>query len=146
MQAGVHAHYVLAFMGPYLSQIGMDQRDQITMESEDHAGPLWALTSPRQCQLVCMHPRCLCAQAHISAKLGWIREIKVSINQKNISDLSEHMIWPKNGRLHTCTLFACMHRPISQPNLVRLERLGYVWNSENIQDLSEYIIHPKHTS
>ena len=31
------------------------------------------------CKLACMHAMCLCAQAHISAKLGQIREIKVSM-------------------------------------------------------------------
>ena len=43
-------------------------------------------------------------------------------------------------------LSACMHRPISQPNWVRLERWKYLLNRGNIKDLSEYIIQPKHAS
>ena len=75
------------------------------MKSGDHAGPLsahmtWAcyvlvclgssqlnwVKSKRSkyhltqtCKLACMHAMCLHARAHISAKLKWIREIKVSM-------------------------------------------------------------------
>ena len=60
-------------------------------------------------------------------------------------DLSEHKSWPKHASLHACMLYACMHRPISQPNQVSSERSKYLWNQDNMSDLSEHIIHPKHT-
>jgi len=49
------------------------------MESGDHAGPLKAHNMTGAGKLVCMHAMCLHAQAHISAKYGWIREIKISM-------------------------------------------------------------------
>ena len=49
------------------------------MESGEHAGPFGAQHLTRARKLKCMLPMCLHAQAHISAKLGWIREIKISM-------------------------------------------------------------------
>ena len=43
-------------------------------------------------------------------------------------------------------LCACMHGPISQPNLNRSERSKYLWNQEKRPDLSDHILHPKHAS
>ena len=58
-----------------------------------------------------------------------------------MQDLSEPIIQPEHTSLHACTLYACMLRPISQPNWVGSERWRYIWNRENIQDISENIQH-----
>ena len=92
------------------------------------------------------HTMSLHVQAHISDKLVWIRESRYLWNQENMLDLSEHMIWPEHASLQACTLFACMLRPISQPNWVGSERWRYIWNRDNIPDLLECSIQPKHAS
>ena len=71
---------------------------------------------------------------------------KYLLNQENMPDFSEHIIWPEHSSLHACTLCACMQGPISQPNWVGSERSKYLWNQDNIPDLSEHISQPKHTS
>ena len=52
---------------------------KVSMESGEHARPLWVHNFTQACKLACMHTMCLCAQAYISAKLVQIREIKVFI-------------------------------------------------------------------
>ena len=49
------------------------------MESEEHTGPLLAHNWTQAHKLACMHAMCLHARAYMSAKLGKIREIKVSM-------------------------------------------------------------------
>ena len=100
----MHAHYVLVCLGSYLSRIGMDQRDQ-SIYGIRKTGPtfLSTYTSQRAHKLMCMHPMCLCAQANISAKLGRIREIKVSIE----SGKHAGPFWVHNMTI-ACKL-ACMH-------------------------------------
>ena len=50
-----------------------------------------------------MHAVCLCAQTHISAKLGWIREIKISMESgEHAGPLLAHNL------TQACKL-ACMH-------------------------------------
>ena len=104
MQASVQARYVLSWMGPYLSRIGMDQRDQ-SIYGIRKTGPtfLSTYTSHQAHKLMCMHPMCLCAQANISVKLGRIREIKVSMES------GEHVgpLWAHN--LTQAHKLACMH-------------------------------------
>ena len=73
------ARYMLVYTGPYFSQIGSDQRDQgIYAIREACWTYLTALYDPST-QASVHAPLCLRAQAHISAKLGQIREIKVSM-------------------------------------------------------------------
>ena len=85
MQACMHACYVLACEGPYLSQkLGRINEIKVSMESGGHAGPLWAQNLTQAHNLAFMHAMFLCAWAHISAKLGWIRKMKVSM------ELGEH--------------------------------------------------------
>ena len=47
------------------------------MEWGEDDRPVPAHNMTEACKLVCMHSMCLHAQDHISAILGWIREIKV---------------------------------------------------------------------
>ena len=47
------------------------------MESGEHTKPILVYITTQAQKLVCMHAMCLRAQAHISAKLGRIRKIKV---------------------------------------------------------------------
>ena len=61
-------------------------------------------------------------------------------------DLSEYIIQPKHASQCACTLCACMHRPISQPNWIRSEISKYLWNQDNMLDLSEHISQPEHAS
>ena len=56
------------------------------MESREHAGRPLAHNLTRARIFVCMHAMCLRAQAHILAKLGQIREIKISM------ELGEHIM------------------------------------------------------
>ena len=116
------------------------------MDSEEQAQPFWAHSSPQACKLVHMHLMCLCAQAYISAKLGRIRGIKVSMESGEHANLSEHIIWPKHASLHACMLCACMLGPISQANWVKSERSKYLWNQKNMPDISGHKILPEHTS
>ena len=95
MQASIHAHYVPACTGPYLSQIGSDQRDQ-NIYGIRTCWTSGAHNLTRARRLACIHTMCLHTQAHISAKLGWIREIKVSMELNNMLDLSEHIMWPEH--------------------------------------------------
>ena len=67
MQALVQAHYVLVCTGTYLSQIGMDQRHQ----------SIYGIRRPPRAHN--LSQACKHAQVYISAKLGQIREIKVSM-------------------------------------------------------------------
>ena len=103
MQASMHALYVLVFMDPYLCQIGSDQKDQNIYGIRRYAGPFWAHNMTKACKLACMHLMCLRAQAHISAKLGEVREIKISMEP------GEHAgpLWAHN-LTQACKL-VCMH-------------------------------------
>ena len=83
-----------------------------------------------------------CFSPHISAKLGQIREIKISMESEHAGPL-EHIIWPEHAGLHAYTLCAYIHRPISQPNWIESERSKYLWNQENMPDLSEHKIWPR---
>ena len=128
------------------AKLGRIREIKISMESGEHAGPLWACNLIQACKLVCMHAMCLCARAHISAKLGHIREIKVSM-------VSGEHAGPLGARNFTkAHKLACMHamclraRAILQPNWVGSEIWRYLWNPESIPDLSEYIMWPRHTS
>ena len=71
---------------------------------------------------------------------------KYLLNQENMPDFSEHIIWPEHSSLHACTLCACMQGPISQPNWVGSERSKYLWNWDNMPDLSGHKILPEHTN
>ena len=54
------------------------------------------------CKPACMHAMCLHAQAHITAKLGWIREIKISMESEHARPLWTHnLTWARR--------LACMH-------------------------------------
>ena len=44
--------------------------------------------SMHACKLVCLHTMCLHARAHISAKLGQIKEIKISMD---LGEQNEHV-------------------------------------------------------
>ena len=70
-------HAMCLCIGPYLSQIGMDQTYQSTYGIRRTGLTFRAHTSPPAIKLACMHHMCLHAQAHISAKLDRIREIKI---------------------------------------------------------------------
>ena len=73
------------------------------MESGEHAKPARAHKLTRAHKHVCMHAMCLRARAHISAKLGRIRKIKVSMES------GEHAgpFWAQNlTRAHK---LMCMH-------------------------------------
>ena len=79
-------------------------REIISMESGDHARPPWAHTSPPTSKLACMHPMCLRAQAHILAKLGWIREIKIYM--ESVEHAQPH--WAHNlTRVHKLACMQC---------------------------------------
>ena len=83
-----------------------------------------------------------CSQAHILAKLGEIRKIKLSIES------GEHAwhFWADNWFKHisqwACELYFCMQGPITRSNWVRSERLRYLWNQGNILDISELQYYP----
>ena len=116
------------------------------MESGELGTPLWAHNLTWTRKLACMHHMCLCAQAHISAKLGQMREIKVFMESvEHAGPLWAHYL-TKTRKLACMHPMWCVHRPISQPNFVGLERSKYLWNQENRPDLSGHILHPKHTS
>ena len=51
----------------------------VSMELGEHINPILVYKATQACKLACMHAMCLREWAHISAKLEWIREIKVSI-------------------------------------------------------------------
>ena len=142
--ASVRACYFLACSGQYLSQICQIRGIKVSMESGEHARPVWACSLTQACMLACIHSMCLCAQAHILAKLGRNRRIKLSMES------GEHAkpVWAHN-MIQACNL-ACMHAmcfcswTITQPNSVGSERSKYLWNLDNMQVLSEHIIHPNH--
>ena len=56
---------------------GWIRKIKVSMESEERAGPLWSQNFTGANKLACIHAMCLHAWAHISAKLGRIRKIKV---------------------------------------------------------------------
>ena len=68
MQASVHAPYVFACTGPYLSQIESDQKEEGIYESGEHTKPILVYNTTQAQKLACMHAMCLRAWAHISAK------------------------------------------------------------------------------
>ena len=52
------------------AKLGQIRAIKVSMESGEHAGPVWAHNLTVTRKLVCMHAMCLCAQVQISAKLG----------------------------------------------------------------------------
>ena len=101
--ASVPAHYFLAILGPYLSQLGLIREIKVYTESGDHARPLFAHNMTRACKLACRQTVCLRAQAHSSAKSGPIREIKISMESGEQSGpLWAHVL------TQACK-FVCMH-------------------------------------
>ena len=90
------------------------------MESGDHAGPLWAHNMTWARKLECMHTVCLRAQAHISAKWGRIREIKISMES------GEHArpIWKPN-LTQACKLM-CMHTICLRALAHISDKLGWI--------------------
>ena len=118
MQARMHAPYVLVYTGQYLSQIALDQRDQSIYGIRRTCRTIWVKNLTQSHKLVCMHTISLRASAHISANLVGPEWWRYLWNQENMLDHSEHIIWPEQAGLHTCTLCFCMLGPISQPNWV----------------------------
>ena len=96
MQSSVHAPYVLAFTGPYVSQIGSDQRYE--------------------------------------SIYGIRRIYRTSLSTK----------WPEHSSQHACTLWPCMDRSVSWPNLVGSKSSRNLWNEGNVPDISEHIIWQMH--
>ena len=94
----------------------------------------------------CMHTRLhagvkLCAQRGLAFSPGSI-DILISLIWPNLAEIwaqAPKQIACMHTSLHACTLCVCVHRPISQPNLVGSERSNYLWNQENMMDLSEHI-------
>ena len=93
MQACVHAGYVFACRGPYISQIWLDQRDQsiygirrkmkVSIESGEHTGPIWVHNMTQAHKLACMHIIFLLAQTQISAKFCHSSKIKISMESQD---------------------------------------------------------------
>ena len=69
----------------------------------EHAGPLWVHILTQARKLACMHTMCLHVWANISAKLGWIRKMKVSMESgENTGPIWEHNVTQAHK-------LACMH-------------------------------------
>ena len=163
----MHARFVLACTGSYLSQIGSDQKGEgiygirrtyrtslctwlgrigiikISKESGGHASQDSNVCS---CGLILMFMQTIfwCTWAHIFAKLGQLRKMNVSMES------GEHVghfwvdHWFKYISQQACALQSCVNGPITQPNWVRSERLKYLWNQGNMWDISEQTVSSKH--
>ena len=85
------------------ARLGLIRKIKESMESGEHARPVWTHNTTQACKLACMHAMCLRARDYISAKFGRIRDIKVSIES------GEHTrpVWAHcfSGARN----FACMH-------------------------------------
>merc|ERR1712112_584952 len=82
MHASMHARYILACLGPYLSQIGSDRKDRDIYGIGGHAGhdyDVCTCARKHARMLACMHAIFWRAVAHISAKLGRIGKIEISM-------------------------------------------------------------------
>ena len=60
-------------------------------------------------------------------------------------DLSEQISHPERTSQHACTLCACMHRPISQPNWVRIERSRYLCLSTYYDPSTQASVHAQYS-
>ena len=133
----MHACYVLACTGQYLSKWEWIREIKVFMDSGEQAHLSKHILYPEHASLrACT--LCYCVHRPISQP-NWVvsGRSRYLWNQEIMQDLSEHIL---------CTPCGCMHRPISQPNWVRSERLRYLWNQEIMPDLSEHILDPKHAS
>ena len=109
MQAGVHAHYVLVCLGSYLSQTGLDQRDQSIYgirRACQTCLSTWFYLSMQACLHACY---LLVSIGQYLAKLGCITEIKASIESgKYAGPVRAHSLtWQcKVACMHTMCLCA----------------------------------------
>ena len=95
MQASIHAHYVPACTGPYLSQIGSDQRDQ-NIYGIRTCWTSGAHNLTRACRLACLIK--LCAQRGLACSPYSIDTL-ISLIQPNLAE-----IWAC-----ACKHIGCMH-------------------------------------
>ena len=79
MHASLHAHYFLACLGPYLREIMSDQRYQSIYGIRRTCKICMNIKFDPSMQASVHAPMYLCALVNNSAKLGPIREIKVSM-------------------------------------------------------------------
>ena len=94
--SSVHAHYFLACLGQYISQIGWDQRDQSLYRIRRTCPTCLSTVSPEHASL-CASMLCACVLRTISQpNWVWSERSKYLRNQENMPDLSEHKIWPED--------------------------------------------------
>ena len=104
--ASLHVCTLYAFVHRPIFQpdwVWLERSRYLWIQEWELAGPVWAHSLSWARKLVCMHPTCLCAQAHISVILGLNRKIKVSM------ELEEHArpVWVHS--LNKACKIACIH-------------------------------------
>ena len=100
------------------------------------------------CKPACMHAMCLHAQAHITAKLGWIREIKISMESEHARPLWTHnLTWARRlACMHTMCLHTQAHisAKLGQIREIKISlksegHAGYVWAHNMTHVCAHYI-------
>ena len=107
----------------YISaKFGQIREIKVSIGSRENARTSWAYNLTQAHKLACMHG--MCFHARPIPQPSWVGpEIsKYLLNQENMPDFSEHIIWPEHASLCACTLCASVPGPISQPNWVGYQR------------------------
>ena len=145
MQASMHARYVLACSGLYLSQTGSDQRYQSIDRIRRTYQTCLSTLFERSTQF-CLHARyvlvCICPY------LSRFGSDPKDRDMYGIEGTCRSWLWclstSTHASVHAHYFLACIGPNISQIGLD--QRSKYLYNQENILDLCDHIVWPEHAS